>query len=101
MPVSSSRLKMGRAKVESVLLVDERAVGSDQDKRYVMVNADDRAAFRLVTLGQRSAASGSPTGFRQVNGCRQRSPARASRFAGQGAGGRDGRARRPRLASSD
>ncbi len=34
------------------MLVDERAIGTDQDKKFVMVvGDDDRAAYRAVTLG--------------------------------------------------
>ena len=104
MPGQFVRLKMGRAKVESVLLVDERAVGSDQDKRYVMVvDADDRAAFRLVTLGRsvdglRVVTDGLSPGERViVNGLqrvRPGSPVKAQEVA-MGARGA------PRLASSD
>lgn len=105
MPGRFVRLKMGRAKVESVLLVDERAVGSDQDKRYVMVvGADDRAAFRLVTLGRsvdglRVVTDGLSPGERViVNGLqrvRPGSPVEAREVA-MGARGTP-----PRLASGD
>jgi multidrug efflux system membrane fusion protein len=104
MPGQFVRLKMGRAVPESVLLVDERAVGSDQDKRYVMVvGADDRAAFRLVTLGRsvdglRVVTEGLSAGERViVNGLqrvRPGSPVVAQEVA-MGARGT------PRLASSD
>jgi multidrug efflux system membrane fusion protein len=53
MPGQFVRLRMGQGKAEPLLLVDERAVGTDQDKRFVMVVGDDgKAAFRLVTLGR-------------------------------------------------
>lgn len=104
MPGQFVRLRLGRAKAESVLLVDERAVGSDQDKRYVMVvDADDRAAFRLVTLGRsvnglRVVTSGLSAGERViVNGLqrvRPGSPIKPQEVA-MGARGT------PRLASSD
>ena len=46
------KLRMGRAKTEPAILVSERAIGTDQSKRYVMVvGPDDRAAYREVTLG--------------------------------------------------
>lgn len=52
MPGQFARLRLGRAESDPVLLVSERAVGTDQDKRYVMVvGADDKAAYREVTLG--------------------------------------------------
>jgi multidrug efflux system membrane fusion protein len=43
---------MGRAKPEQALLVTERAIGTDQNKRFVMVVGDDnKATYREVTLG--------------------------------------------------
>ena len=46
------KLRMGRAKPEQALLVSERAIGTDQNKRYVMVVGDDnKATYREVTLG--------------------------------------------------
>ena len=46
------KLRMGRAKTEAALLVSERAVGTDQNKRFVMVVGEDSlAAYREVTLG--------------------------------------------------
>ena len=52
MPGQFARLRLGRAENDPVLLVSERAVGTDQDKRYVMVvGGDDKAAYREVTLG--------------------------------------------------
>ncbi|HZC78143.1 MAG TPA: efflux RND transporter periplasmic adaptor subunit, partial [Ktedonobacterales bacterium] len=41
------KLRMGRAKSEQAVLVSERAVGTDQSKRFVMVVGDDnKAAYR-------------------------------------------------------
>jgi multidrug efflux system membrane fusion protein len=37
MPGQFARLRMGQAKQAKALLVSERAVGTDQNKRYVMV----------------------------------------------------------------
>ncbi len=52
MPGQFARLRMGHARNGSALLVNERAVGTDQDKKFVMVvGADNRAAYREVTLG--------------------------------------------------
>jgi len=46
------KLRMGRAKDEPAVLVSERAVGTDQSKRFVMVvGEDNKAAYREVTLG--------------------------------------------------
>lgn len=52
MPGQFARLRMGQPKAESVVLVSERAVGTDQDKKYVLVVGDDnKAAYRNVVLG--------------------------------------------------
>jgi multidrug efflux system membrane fusion protein len=46
------KVRMGRAHPEPALLVSERAVGTDQSKKYVMVvGADNKAAYREVALG--------------------------------------------------
>ncbi len=46
------KLRMGRAQTVSALLVSERAVGTDQNKKFVMVvGPDDKAVYREVTLG--------------------------------------------------
>ena len=52
MPGQFARLRMGQAKPEQAVLVSERAVGVDQDKKFVLVvGADDKAAYREVKLG--------------------------------------------------
>jgi len=52
MPGQFAKLRMGQSKTEPALLVNERAVGTDQNKKYVMVvGADNTAAYREVTLG--------------------------------------------------
>ena len=52
-PGQFARMRLGQATPERLLLVDERAVGTDQDKKFVLVvGADDRAEFRAVTLGR-------------------------------------------------
>ena len=52
MPGQFARLRMGQAKTEPALVVSERAVGTDQSKRFVMVvDADSKAAYREVALG--------------------------------------------------
>ena len=52
-PGQFARMRLGRSAPERLLLVDERAVGTDQDKKFVLVvGADGRAAFRAVTLGR-------------------------------------------------
>ena len=63
MPGQFARLRMGQATTTPALLVSERAIGTDQSKRYVMVVGDDnKAAYREVTLGA------SVGGLRIVNG---------------------------------
>jgi len=52
MPGQFARLRMGQATKGTALLVNERAVGTDQNKKFVMVvGADNKAAYREVTLG--------------------------------------------------
>jgi membrane fusion protein, multidrug efflux system len=66
------KLRMGRAKAEPALLVSERAIGTDQSKRFVIVvGPDDKAIWREVTLGgtahgQRIVSSGLEAGERIV-----------------------------------
>jgi membrane fusion protein, multidrug efflux system len=51
-PGQFARLRMGSAKTEPVVAVNERALGTDQDKRFVIVvDAGNKAAYREVTLG--------------------------------------------------
>jgi multidrug efflux system membrane fusion protein len=51
-PGQFARLRMGQAKSEPALAVSERAIGTDQDKKYVLVvDADNKAIYREVTLG--------------------------------------------------
>ena len=75
------KLRMGRAKTEQALLVSERAVGTDQSKRYVIVvGPDNKAIWREVTLGgvangQRIVAAGLEPGERiVVNGLQRVRP---------------------------
>ncbi|MGY4830843.1 efflux RND transporter periplasmic adaptor subunit [Sphaerotilaceae bacterium SBD11-9] len=52
MPGQFAKLRMGQAKNSTALLISERAVGTDQNKKYVMVvGADNTASYREVTLG--------------------------------------------------
>jgi multidrug efflux system membrane fusion protein len=52
LPGQFARLRMGQAKTEPALLVSERAVGTDQNKKFVIVvDSDNKAAYREVTLG--------------------------------------------------
>lgn len=46
-----AKVRIGQAAVPAIL-VDDRAVGTDQDKKYVMVvDGDNKAVYRTVTLG--------------------------------------------------
>jgi multidrug efflux system membrane fusion protein len=75
------KVRMSRAKAEPALLVSERAVGTDQSKRFVIVvGPDDKAVWREVTLGgtangQRIVTSGLEAGERiVVNGLQRVRP---------------------------
>lgn len=81
MPGQYVALRMGRAHPEPALLVAERAVGTDQDKRFVIVVGDDnKAEWREVTLGgavngKRIVTSGLKAGERiVVNGLQRIRP---------------------------
>lgn len=46
------RIRLGQAKRHPALLLNEQAIGTDQDKRYVMViDKDSKARYRQVQLG--------------------------------------------------
>ena len=52
MPGQFVRVQMGQARPEPALVINERAVGTDQNKKFVfVVGADNKAAWREVTLG--------------------------------------------------
>ncbi|RJF80527.1 efflux RND transporter periplasmic adaptor subunit [Oleomonas cavernae] len=52
MPGQFARLRLGRAVPQPALVVSERAVGTNQDKKFVfVVGADDKVEYRDVTLG--------------------------------------------------
>ncbi|MFG6459661.1 efflux RND transporter periplasmic adaptor subunit [Roseateles sp. BYS96W] len=77
-PGQFAKLRMGQARSEPALLINERAVGTDQDKRYVIVvGAGNQAEWRNVTLGAnvnglRVVTSGLKAGERVVVGGVQR-----------------------------
>jgi membrane fusion protein, multidrug efflux system len=51
-PGQFARLRMGQPQKQTLVMVDEKAIGTDQDKKFVMViGVDNRAAYRSVTLG--------------------------------------------------
>lgn len=52
MPGQFARLGMGQIKAEPALVINERAVGTDQDKKFVLVvGGDNKATYREITLG--------------------------------------------------
>ncbi|MBB3999461.1 efflux RND transporter periplasmic adaptor subunit [Aureimonas pseudogalii] len=52
MPGQFARLRLGEPQAGPAVLVSERAVGTDQDRKYVLVvDRDDKAEYRSVTLG--------------------------------------------------
>jgi len=52
MPGQFARLRMGQSKPEPALVINERAIGTDLNKKYVIVvGADNKAEYREVTLG--------------------------------------------------
>jgi multidrug efflux system membrane fusion protein len=52
MPGQFTRLSMGQPRTEQTLLISERAIGTDQNKKFVMVvDASDKAEYREISLG--------------------------------------------------
>ena len=52
MPGQFAQIRLGRPKATPAILINDRAVGTDQDKKFVMaVGPDNKAAYREVTLG--------------------------------------------------
>ncbi len=55
MPGQFARLSMGQAKSEDAVLIHERAIGTDQNKKYVMVvKPDNTTEYREITVGMKS-----------------------------------------------
>jgi len=51
-PGQFAQLRLGRAKATPAVLISERAVGTDQNKKFVLVVGEDqKAAYREVSLG--------------------------------------------------
>lgn len=51
-PGQFARIRMGQAQATRALLVSERAIGTDQNKKFVwVVGADNKAEYREVQLG--------------------------------------------------
>jgi multidrug efflux system membrane fusion protein len=75
------KIRMGKARAEPAILVSERAIGTNQDKRYVIVvGPDNKALWREVKLGgtaegQRIVTAGLEPGDRiVVNGLQRVRP---------------------------
>ena len=55
LPGQFVRIRMGEPKAESKILVSEKAVGTDQDKKFVfVVDKDNKVTYRPVVLGSLS-----------------------------------------------
>jgi multidrug efflux system membrane fusion protein len=51
-PGMYARVRTGGSAAETAVLIDDRAVGNDQDKKFVMVlGADNKVTYRAVKLG--------------------------------------------------
>ena len=51
-PGQFAKMRLGRAKATEALLISDRAVGTDQNKKFVIVvDNDNKAVYREVTLG--------------------------------------------------
>jgi multidrug efflux system membrane fusion protein len=81
MPGQFVRVQLGQARAEQQLVINERAVGTDQNKKFVFVVGDDgKAAWREVSLGAaheglRVVTSGLKSGERiVVNGLQRVRP---------------------------
>jgi membrane fusion protein, multidrug efflux system len=80
-PGQFARVRMGQPKSEPALLISERAVGTDQNKKFVLVvDAENKTVYREVILGaavegMRIVASGLEPGERiVVNGLQRVRP---------------------------
>lgn len=52
MPGQFARLELGQAKREPAIVITERAIGTDQNKKYVMlVDGENKAVWREIALG--------------------------------------------------
>jgi multidrug efflux system membrane fusion protein len=55
-PGQFARVRMGQARTNRAVLVSERAIGTDQEKKFVLVvGAGNKAEYREVTLGAPAA----------------------------------------------
>ncbi|THF66925.1 efflux RND transporter periplasmic adaptor subunit [Pseudothauera nasutitermitis] len=81
LPGLYARIRLGSSTPREALLIDEKAIGTDQDKRFVLVvDESNRSAYREVTLGAaqgplRVVESGLQAGERiVVNGLQRARP---------------------------
>ena len=81
MPGQFARIRLGLARTERALAISENAIGTDQDRRFVMVvGDDDKVSYRQVSLGgtadgMRLVAAGLKPGERiVVNGLQRVRP---------------------------
>ena len=51
LPGLYARVRLGGGAPRPAVLIDEKAIGTDQDKRYVLVLEDGKVAYREVRLG--------------------------------------------------
>ncbi|NKN38805.1 efflux RND transporter periplasmic adaptor subunit [Agrobacterium sp. a22-2] len=55
MPGQFARLKMGRSKTTEAVLIHERSIGTDQNKKFVMVvKPDNTTEYREISVGAKS-----------------------------------------------
>jgi membrane fusion protein, multidrug efflux system len=80
-PGQFARIRMGQAQATHAILVNERAVGTDQNKKFVwVIGPDNKAQYREITLGasadgMRVVTSGLKSGERiVVNGLQRVRP---------------------------
>jgi multidrug efflux system membrane fusion protein len=52
LPGQFARMRLGQPKAAPMIAIDEQAIGTDQDRRFVLVvGGDNKVAYRPVTLG--------------------------------------------------
>jgi multidrug efflux system membrane fusion protein len=92
-----ARIRMGQPQTTQAVLINERAVGTDQSKKFVLVmGADNKAEYREVQLGApvdglRVVTSGLKAGERIVVNGLQRAPRRGGALRTCPCQGRAGR----------
>ncbi|WP_316189731.1 MULTISPECIES: efflux RND transporter periplasmic adaptor subunit [unclassified Bradyrhizobium] len=101
-PGQFARVRMGQPQQQTLVLLDDRAIGTDQDKKFVMVvGDDDRAVYRPITIGGnveglRIVQTGLKPGDRVVvNGLQRVRPGALLKTQVASMGARDGDAASP------